>query len=394
MQRIKYFVIATIYIHFLGCHTFTEQPIDEKIQHFGIDLHITASVEWQKNCSQNTVIFSENSKNKPNKVLINFLAIEQYTAKIKTASPYEKPIAFCDFNQNGEYNNSELIATTITDYSSKDSIRITLSPNNTAAELTADSVSSTNLYPITSATWTTAFSPEKVRLGLWQPAQFDQENLSGVYLPETQEFNKEITLLIHGINSSPAIFKKISTYLENKQQSIGYFYYASGHPLEHNSRMLYSALQALQKKHTKIHLVAHSMGGLVTRNALNYCKLPSQCKKITTLTTISTPWLGHNAAATGVKYAPNIVPVWYDMAPQSDYLNRLLLTPLPNPIKHTLVFGFRQKDMLGFQTNDGTVSIESMLAPIAQKHAVKVIGLNEDHTSILSSDALPPLLPF
>lgn len=393
MQRIKYFLITAICILFLGCHTFTAQPIDEKIQKFGIELNIAASVEWQKNCPKNTaIVFGRNKK--PNIILVNFLEIEHYTAKIRIASPYEEPIVFCDFNQNGQYNNSELIAAIITNYTSKDSIRTTLTPNNTAAGLSSDGLSSTNTYPITSATWPTVFSPEKTRLGLWQPAQFDQENLSGVYLPEAKKSDNEITLLIHGINSSPAIFKNISAYLENKQRNIGHFYYASGHPLEHNSRILYSALQTLQKDYTKIHLLAHSMGGLVTRNALNYCKLPSQCKSITTLTTLSTPWLGHNAAATGVKYAPNIVPVWYDMAPQSDYLNRLLLTPLPNHIKHILVFGFRQKDMLGFQTNDGTVSIESMLAPTAQQNAFKVIGLNEDHMSILSSDALPPLLPF
>jgi hypothetical protein len=48
-------------------------------------------------------------------------------------------------------------------------------------------------------------------------------------------------------------------------------------------------------------------------------------------------------------------------------------------IRHTLILGFRQKDVLGFQTNDGTVSIESMLAPLAQQQAFRVIGLKTIH---------------
>jgi hypothetical protein len=51
-----------------------------------------------------------------------------------------------------------------------------------------------------------------------------------------------------------------------------------------------------------------------------------------------------------------------------------------------LFFGYRGRNGIIGENNDGTVSLSSMLKNAAQQEAKKIYGFNEDHVSILSSD--------
>jgi len=85
-----------------------------------------------------------------------------------------------------------------------------------------------------------------------------------------------------------------------------------------------------------------------------------------------------------VKTAPEVVRVWIDMSPGSDYLKSIYEKDPGVP--HHLLFSFRNDGGLGFgESNDGTVSVASQLRPAAQQNAARVEGFNETHMGVLES---------
>ena len=84
-------------------------------------------------------------------------------------------------------------------------------------------------------------------------------------------------------------------------------------------------MKQLQLRHgfTSYHVIAHSMGGLVSRGFILRNQTGLSRAHIPLYVTISTPWAGHKAAESGIKYAPAVVGVWNDMAPKSAYLTDL-----------------------------------------------------------------------
>jgi hypothetical protein len=88
------------------------------------------------------------------------------------------------------------------------------------------------------------------------------------------------------------------------------------------------------------------------------------------------------SAGFGVKMAPAVVPVWYDLDPTSDFLADLYKTPLPNEIEYHLIFGFDERG-----ASDGVVPITSQLRGQAQNEAEMVQGFRATHAGMLHSDA-------
>jgi pimeloyl-ACP methyl ester carboxylesterase len=155
-------------------------------------------------------------------------------------------------------------------------------------------------------------------------------------------------------------------------------------------RGLVRALGALQVKYgfSRLILVAHSMGGLVTRAALNYTIEnvgTGRTVHVPAFVSISTPWNGHSGAAKGVQYSPVVAPSWEDMAPGSSFLTRLSQTALLPECEYSLFFSYRDGGMLSGEANDGTVTVSSELAMPIQRQAARVMGFDENHTSILES---------
>jgi hypothetical protein len=103
---------------------------------------------------------------------------------------------------------------------------------------------------------------------------------------------------------------------------------------------------------------------------------------------ISTPWDGHRAAKIGVENAPSAIPSWHDMVPGSEFIQSIYERKLPSKIKFHLFFSFRGdcKTLMG--NNDGAVELTSELDYRVQKEAQRIIGFDEDHVSILSSQIL------
>lgn len=168
------------------------------------------------------------------------------------------------------------------------------------------------------------------------------------------------------------------------------FSYPSGMRLSLLANGLYQFLEMLHRQYDfdELHLVAHSMGGLVSRGYINLCAQNKGCKYLRSYTTLSTPWNGVASARSGVEWAPTVVPVWRDMDPGSEFVTTLFDTPMPDGLPHHLLFGFRQNSIFGSESSDGVIKLTSQLRPVAQEQPKMIRGYDEDHVSIMSSESV------
>ena len=230
------------------------------------------------------------------------------------------------------------------------------------------------------------FSKDNVNKGFWRP--FNSLNTSeyGLFLLEEYNPSKKLVLFIHGISGTPTQFSYLIDNLDKTKFQSLIAFYPSGLPLAKLSKYLNNSLNILQStlNFKSISLVAHSMGGLVSRDIINI-QTNSEKLIVDKFISISTPWDGHEAAKYGVKYTPVIIPVWKDMVPNSMFLKRLFKTPLSKDIKHYLFFGFKGISITAGGNSDGTVSIKGQLKIDVQNDATLVKGYNENHTSILKN---------
>lgn len=127
------------------------------------------------------------------------------------------------------------------------------------------------------------------------------------------------------------------------------------------------------------HVLAHSMGGLVALGATGKLKGTG---KVSSLTTIATPYNGHKAASLGVYLAPFMGrPVWRDMVPGSDY-QRAISAQDPGTAFNVFV-----ADKDGRRKDDGAVSFESQTKRKVVARASRVVGFQNTHSGVLRDPA-------
>lgn len=231
---------------------------------------------------------------------------------------------------------------------------------------------------------------------LWRPVDFAVEGNAGVYFLEKFDAMKTPVLFIHGISGTPTDFRALIERLDRRRFQPWVYYYPSGARLPSVADHLTQTMRKLQFRYgfQKFVVVAHSMGGLVSRGfLLRYASLGSGAA-IPLYITIATPWDGDPAARLGVQMAPVPVRVWEDMVPDSDYLRELFYAggaavrthrALPEGISHHLLFTYKQAGVSLGQASDGTVAVSSQLHWHAQRDAVKLYGFNDTHMGVLQS---------
>lgn len=231
------------------------------------------------------------------------------------------------------------------------------------------------------------FAPETGPLGMWEPIKFLEEYGAGLFFIERYDATKIPVVFVHGMGGTPRNFRFYIDNLDRTHFQPLVLHYPSAMrlPLLADGFAKYLAELQIRHRFNDLIIVAHSMGGLVSRGAIN--RLTDEGKTFVSLfVSISSPWNGHPGAASGVEYSPAIIPCWYDMAPGSPYLQSLRETRLPAGLHYYLLFSHRgNSSMLAGENSDGTLPIASMLDPGMQETADKVFGFNETHTSILSS---------
>ncbi len=232
------------------------------------------------------------------------------------------------------------------------------------------------------------FSRENADMGQWEPSRFVREVGGGVFFLEPYDPDRLPVLFVHGANGSPRDWRYILEHIDRKRIQPWVAYYASGMPLDMASKFFYRSLTELQLKYgfKRICIVAHSMGGLLSKGFINELANRNSPVLVPVYATISTPWGGHEVAEMGTKDAPAVVPSWWDVIPGSPYIEKLWQTPLSRNTRYYMLFGFSGKESLMMnRNNDGVVTIASELDLTAQKAASGIRGFNEDHNSILKS---------
>lgn len=231
------------------------------------------------------------------------------------------------------------------------------------------------------------FDPDIAGLGMWQPIRFMKAGYAGIYFLEAYSPQKTPVLFIHGIGGSPRDFASMINALDRKKFQPWLLYYPSGLELPAMGGGVLGLLSALHLRYRfdDLHLVAHSMGGLVARSYLGACEEADNCQYLRSFTSISSPFGGDSAAQSGVDYSPVVMPVWKSLAPGSRFMQRLFAKPMPHAAPHYLLFGYRNTSRVRSDSSDGTIRLSSLLRPEAQNQATALFGYDEDHESILES---------
>lgn len=233
------------------------------------------------------------------------------------------------------------------------------------------------------------FSQGVGELGMWEPVKFFQQYGAGIFFLEPYDSNRTPILFVHGVGGYPQNFRYLIDQLDKTRYQPWILHYPSGLRLTQLSGFFAKRLTELQLRYgfPRIHIVAHSMGGLVARDAINQLTR-QRTTFVDKFVTISTPWEGHPGSRIGIDRSPEsiITPCWYDMAPGSPFLRALQETPLPDSTQYYLFFGHKgDKAMFAGESTDGALPLSSMANLDMQDAAQKVFSFNETHISILSS---------
>lgn len=229
------------------------------------------------------------------------------------------------------------------------------------------------------------FSSEVGELGMWRALDFARESDVGVFFLTEFDPDKTPVLYVNGISGSVQDWRYHLDHLDTTRYQAWFFQYPSALRIDSAGELLDDRVTVLHERHRfeRLIVVAHSMGGLVSRAFLLRAEERERPYR-RALITFSTPWGGHKQASMGVKYAPEVVPSWIDMAPGSDFLLRVSETELAAP--HVLFFGYNWGAFPPGTNNDGVVTMPSQLARWAQEDARHIEGFHESHVGILSSE--------
>ena len=231
-------------------------------------------------------------------------------------------------------------------------------------------------------------SPQFGTMGYWKPLTFLREVGFCLFFHQEYDARKTPILFVHGAAGTPLGWENIVRSLDLHRFQPWFYYYPSGLPIDKVSDALNRMVMALHRHYQfkDLYVVAHSMGGLVSRSFILKNGYESQRNVVKLFVSISTPWNGHKLTAKGTQQLPTAVPIWYDMVPDSAFIKSLFRRKLPDSVKFHLLFSYRGDCSLFLENNDGTVELSSELDMRAQREAQSIFGYEEDHGSILFSE--------
>lgn len=238
-----------------------------------------------------------------------------------------------------------------------------------------------------------AFSSENMLLGMWRPGAFQEQVGYGLYVLEEFDPNKKTILLVHGINDTPRIFENFVGSIPADYQLL-LFHYPSAFPLEYTSYILNEALDEIIRRYQipELNVIAHSMGGLVSKGMM-YQADENLRQRMRVFISMASPFGGHTAAAAGLKWSPVIAPVWWAMAPGSEYLQKSDTVDLTEGPNHHLFYSYSHENGGERQEDDGVVTVESQLVESARRNAIAVYGIADNHVGIVSNACTLAMVP-
>lgn len=241
------------------------------------------------------------------------------------------------------------------------------------------------------------FGMESGQMGMWRFVDFLFEVGAGVYFLEQYDPKKIPVLFVHGISGFPQQFSTRMEKIDRNRFQSWFYFYPSGVHLDGISNHLTDVVTELQSKHgfDEMAVVAHSMGGLVSRSFILKYWEQTKRRDIKVFVAISSPWAGSESAA-GVERLPEdlIVYSWLDMSPKSDFLRDLFHQPpdfqrarsLPSHTKFHMMYGFKRNAGSFGPSGDNVLTLKSMTRIEAIEEAdYSALPLDYNHVDILQS---------
>jgi len=236
------------------------------------------------------------------------------------------------------------------------------------------------------------FGEASGRLGFIDVYDFAWKLGPGVYFLEPYDPNKIPVLFVHGAEGYPQQFGQLINGLDRTRFQPWFFFYPSGARLEAVAHFLTERIARLEARYgfQKMAVVAHSMGGLVSRGFILEHHERVESDTLRLFVSYSTPWEGVASAKMGVERSPVVIDSWRDVAEGSGFIQTLFFEGedakqprhLPNPIAYHLVFGVK----------DETISVPSAIRWQAVREARDRWPLPYGHVDILSSPEASLLL--
>lgn len=226
------------------------------------------------------------------------------------------------------------------------------------------------------------FSRAYASMGLWRPLTFSEKIGGGLFLLEKWREKRIPVIFVHGIKGTPLDWERVIKRMNRDHFQPIVMHYPSGLPLDIVSEFMLNLVNRLQKKHgfDEFYVVAHSMGGLVTRSFVKKYLAGDNPAHVGLVMTVNSPMLGIESAS-GVNYLPQevpVVPAWRDVAAGSDFIEALHNWPWPQDIPYHLVFSYLED-----QAGDGVVSLRSQIPRSLQKEAAGMYGFEAEHAELL-----------
>lgn len=227
------------------------------------------------------------------------------------------------------------------------------------------------------------FAQENSSLGLWQPLTFLDKFGGGLFMLQAYELNKTPVIFVHGALGNPNEFNQIIQTLDRNKYQPWVLYYPSGIQLDLVSDYLLSSLKQMKTEYdfVDIHLISHSMGGLMSRSFLMKHQQEQAKFDVSLYMTINSPLYGMDSARSGVESSPIVIASWRDLATDSDYIRRVHRWRMPDETAYHLVFSY-----LPGEEGDGVVPMNSQLSLSLQDEATKTYGFEAQHAQILKQE--------
>ena len=236
------------------------------------------------------------------------------------------------------------------------------------------------------------FSENVATLGMYDPASF-LEKAPTMFFALEEDLNYKIPVVfVHGVGGTIRAFEPIISQLDRTRYKPWFFYYPSGGDLDLLAETFYRIFlsgKVIHNADMPMIIIAHSMGGLVVREALNRYESHQKKGNVELLITIATPFGGHPAAASGEKHGLIVLPSWRDVNPENEFIKRLFRKPLPKTIEHQLLYAYDNPATIKLSRNsDGVVPLSSQLRLEAQQQASGQLGFESSHTGILKNQEM------
>jgi pimeloyl-ACP methyl ester carboxylesterase len=227
-------------------------------------------------------------------------------------------------------------------------------------------------------------------LGMYDPASFTEQAPTMFYALEEDIGYKVPVVFVHGIGGSAREFEPFVGQLDRSRYKPWFFHYPSGGDLDQLAELfhqIYLSGKVYRSSGMPMIIVAHSMGGLVVREAINKYEGKASENQVHLLVTMATPFGGHAAAAMGENHGLIVLPSWRDLNPGNSFIGNLYRKPLPDFVHHELIYAYQNSSTIKLGENsDGVVALTSQLHPQAQRQASGQFGFDNTHTDILDSE--------